>query len=272
MTAAPRDVSDAGPANAGRSRWLGQLRSQVGFDLLAFRRNPAATFFTVIMPLIFLVIFTSIFGNEELDSGRRVATFYVPGILTLAIVSATFVNLAMTITTKRERGVLKRIRATPLRPQIFIGSQAVAGMAISLVMTVLLIAVGWVVFDVTVLAKGVPSLVISTIIGAASFAAMGLALSPFIPSEDAAPAMTNVIVLPLYFISDVFIVSDGDLGVLSTIGSLFPIKHLASALNESFDPFATATPWPWDHWLVVAAWGAVGAIVMLKRFRWTPRR
>ena len=92
------------------NRWARQLRSQVGYDLLAFRRNPAATFFTVVLPLIFLLLFTSIFGNEVLEGrdGLRAATFYVPGILALAIISATMVNLAMTTVTRREDGALKR--------------------------------------------------------------------------------------------------------------------------------------------------------------------
>lgn len=252
--------------------WLLQLRHQVRFDLLMFRRNPAATFFTVIFPLIFLFIFTGIFGNEELDNGIRLATFYVPGILTLAIVSATLVNLAMTTTTRRERGILKRVRGTPLRPWVFTLAQATAGVAISLFMTALVVAIGWLVFDVSVVAEGVLSLVLSVLIGAASFAALGLALTALIPSESAAPAITNAIVLPLYFISDVFIVGTDKPRVLEQIANLFPIQHLAAALQESFDPLATSTPWPWAHWLVIAAWGLAGGVLTKLTFRWLPRR
>lgn len=251
--------------------WPAQLRHQAGFDLMMFRRNPAATFFTVIFPLIFLFIFTGIFGNEEFDNGVRVATFYVPGILALAIISATMVNLAITMTTRRERGILKRVRGTPLRPWVFILAQAAAGVAISLFMTVLVVAIGWLVFDVSVVGVGVASLALSVLIGAASFAALGLALTAIIPSEAAAPAVTNAIVLPLYFISDVFIVGDKPL-LLERIANVFPIQHLASAMQESFDPFVTSAPWPWDHWLVVAAWGVAGAVIASLTFRWIPRR
>lgn len=253
-------------------KWLSQLRHQTSFDLLMFRRNPAATFFTVIFPLIFLFIFTGIFGNEELDNGVRLATFYVPGILTLAIVSATLVNLAMTMTTRRERGILKRVRGTPLRPWVFVLAQATAGVAISLFMTLLVVAIGWLVFDVSVVGVGVLSLVLSVLIGAAAFAALGLALTAIIPSESAAPAVTNVIVLPLYFISDVFIVGTDKPRVLEQIANLFPIQHLASAMQESFDPFVTSAPWPWDHWLVVAAWGLAGGVITMLTFQWVPRR
>jgi len=252
-------------------KWLTQLRHQTRFDLLMFRRNPAATFFTVVFPLIFLFIFTGIFGNDETDDGVRVATFYVPGILALSVVSATMINAAMTIVTRRERGILKRVRGTPLRPWVFVIAQALAGIAISVFMTVLVVAIGWIVFDVSVVGVGVGSLALTVLIGAAAMSALGLALTAIIPSESAAPAVTNAIVLPLYFISDVFIVGDKP-AVLETIANLFPIQHLAAALQESFDPFVTSAPWPVDHWLVIGAWGLAGGLIALATFRWTPNR
>lgn len=251
---------------------LARLRHQVGFDLLIFRRNPAATFFTVILPLIFLVIFTSIFGNETMSNGAKVATLYVPGILALAIISATAVNLAITMTARRERGVLKRVRGTPIPPWIFVAAQAIAGFAISALMTVIIVVVGRVLFGVSLNASGIPSLLITLVIGAGSFAMIGLALTAIIPSEDAAPAVTNAVMLPLYFISDVFISGDSVPGWVQTVGNLFPVRHMTHALQESFDPFAEGTPFPWNHWLVIAAWGAFGTFIALTRFRWTPNR
>ncbi len=258
-------------STASRSN-LSRLRRQVAFDLLIFRRNPAATFFTVILPLIFLVLFTSIFGNETLDNGAKVATFYVPGILALALVSATAVNVAIGMTARRERGILKRVRGTPIPPWIFVAAQGMAGFAISAVMTLVIIIVGRVLFGVSLNVAGIPSLVISVAIGAASFAMIGLALTTIIPSEDASPAVTNAIMLPLYFISDIFIVEGQAPSWVELIGNLFPVRHLNQALQDSFDPFFEGTPWPWDHWLVIAAWGVFGALVTLRWFRWTPRR
>jgi len=258
--------------STGTVSGLSRLRHQTEFDLLIFRRNPAATFFTVVLPLIFLVIFTSIFGNETLSNGAKVATLYVPGILALAIVSATAVNLAITMTTRRERGVLKRVRGTPIPPWVFVASQAVAGFVISALMTVIIIIVGRILFGVSLNGNGVVSLVITVLIGAASFAAIGLALTVIIPSEEAAPAVTNAVMLPLYFISDVFIPGDQIPDWVQTVADIFPIKHLSVALQESFDPFAEAAPWPWQNWLVIAAWGLLAVVVTLRRFRWTPRR
>ena len=248
------------------------LLRQANLDLLIFRRNPAATFFTVILPLIFLLLFTSIFGNDEIEPGVRAATFYVPGIMALAIISATGVNLAMTITTRRERGILKRVRATPIPTRVFIASQAIAGFVLSIIMTVIIVLIGRVLFSVSLNVNGIPSLLITLLIGAFSFAAIGLALTSIIPSEDAAPAVTNAIFLPLYFISDVFIVGADTPTFIQRIGDIFPVKHLSNALQESFDPFAESAPFPWENWLVIAAWGVVAAVITLRTFRWTPRR
>lgn len=248
------------------------LRHQASFDLLIFRRNPAATFFTVILPLIFLVIFTSIFGNETLDGGARAATLYVPGILALAITSATAVNLAITMTARRERGVLKRVRGTPMPPWVFMAAQAIAAVAISLAMTALIVIIGRVLYQVGLRAAGVPTLAITVLVGAASLATIGLALTTIIPSEDAAPAVTNAVMLPLYFISDVFIPDEQIPSWIQTLAELFPIQHLSKALQGSFDPLTVGTVWPWRHWLVIAAWGLLGVLVTLRWFRWTPRR
>jgi len=251
---------------------LSKVIHQLKFDLLIFRRNPAATFFTVILPLIFLVIFTSIFGNNELANGASIATLYVPGILTLAIVSATSVNLAITMTTRRERGVLKRIRSTPIPQWVFIISQMLAGGVIAFVMTVIISAMGRVLYGVELQWATLPSLIVSLLLGAMAFAAIGLALTVIIPSEDAAPAVTNAVFLPLYFISGVFIPDTEVPSWVTTVGNFFPVSHLNQALQESYNPFADGAAWPWNHWLVIAGWGLVGAVITSLKFRWTPNR
>jgi len=90
---------------------------QFRFDQKVFWRNRAAVFFTAILPLIFLFILATLFRNREI-SGLNVkgATYYVPAIITLAVISATTVKLATNLPAEREAGMLKRIRGTPCRP------------------------------------------------------------------------------------------------------------------------------------------------------------
>jgi len=252
-------------------RTLRVLYHQVGFDLLIFRRNPASTFFTIVFPLIFLFVFVGVFGNQELTNGTPVANVYVAGLLALQIVSATTMNLAITTTMRREGGMLKRVRGTPLAPWVFLMAQAVGAFVIALAAAILMNLAGWLVFGVNVVPETLVSLGITILIGSASFSMLGLALSIIIPSQNAAPAIANAILLPLYFISGVFIPDEQIPGWISDLAGFFPIKHLASALFESYDPFASGMPWPATEWLVIATWGLFAAALVLRFFRWNPR-
>jgi len=246
---------------------------QARFDLKAFVREPAALFFTVILPLIFLVLFVALFGNEDVTVGAQQvsgATYYVPGIMTLSIVSATFVNLAMVLTTERESGQLKRVRGTPLPPAVFIAGRVLTGVAVASAMTVLLLLLGLLVYDLQLPGAGLVGFVVAALLGAAAFAALGIALTAAMPSRAAAPAVTNAVVLPLYFISGIFVPAENMPDWVNRVGDLFPVKHLYAALLEPFTPGASGLGIEWGDLAVLAAWRVAGAIVALRTFRWVP--
>jgi ABC-2 type transport system permease protein len=247
---------------------------QARYDLKAFVREPAALFFTVILPLIFLFLFVALFGNEDIDVGGQTvsgSTYYVPGIITLSIVSATFVNLAMILTNERESGQLKRMRGTPLPQWVFIAGRVSMSVLVATGMTVLMLVIGVLVYDVDLPGLPLVGFLATAVIGAASFAALGIALTRIIPSRSAAPAITNAVVLPLYFISGVFVPADAIPDWVNDVGSIFPVKRLYSGLLESLAPHATGLGIQWDDLAVVVAWGLAGALVALWTFRWTPK-
>ncbi len=260
------------------TRALAQLSTLTRYNLLALRRNPAASFFTVVLPLLFLVIFSAILGNEmvridEQSEPVRLATLYVPGILALALVSATTVNLTITNVNRREIGLLKRLRSSPLRPSTYMLGELVTGLLIVLFMAVLLISVGWIVFDASLRLAAIPMLLLTILITAPAFSALALAMSTIIGSVSAAPAVTNMFVLPLYFVSGVFFPTTEDSPTIITfIGDVFPIRHLVNALSDGFNPTLTGVTWPWQDLLVVAAWGVFGVLVAVRRFQWVPRK
>ena len=247
---------------------------QFRYDQKTFWREPTAVFFTVALPLIFLFIFTSIFGNEAtVVEGHEVkgSTYYVPGILALSLVSATLVNLAISVSILRERGVLKRVRSTPLPPWIFMAGR----MATATVVTLLLVAVvsllGRLVYGVRLPTNTLPGLLLTVVIGTPAFSALGLALTAAIPSEDAAPAVTNAIVLPLYFFSGIFIPIEDLPRGMRLVGDLFPVKHLFEALLTAFVPATSGSGIEWQHLGVLALWGVIGLAVAVRSFRWAPR-
>jgi len=254
---------------------MAKTLSSAKYALLSFRRNPAATFFTIIFPLLFLVIFGFVFGSETTgppDQQVDVATFIVPGILGLSIVSATFVNLAMGQVIRREAGQLKRLRGTPLSPLSHIIGQILSALVIVVFMTVLVTVIGRLFFGVEFNLNSIGVFALSIALGSVAFSALGLAITAIIPNDDAAPAITNATVFPLYFISDVFFFSDDDSsGFIDTLGSIFPVKPLVESLQDSYNPFIESVSIPWANWAVVAAWGAFGVIIAARFFKWTPQ-
>jgi ABC-2 type transport system permease protein len=246
---------------------------QFRFDQKTFWRNPASVFFTVIFPVIFLVIFNTIFGDEPIDElgGITTSTYYVPAIITLAVVSATLQSLAVNITIDRESGILKRGRGTPLPPWAFFAGRIGNAVVVSVLLTVLVVAIGRLAYDVPVPWDRLPAVLVTLAIGAAAFCSLGVALTAAIPSEDAAAPIANVAVLPLYFLSGVFIPeTEIPQGVLH-VADAFPIRHFFEAFFAAFSPETVGAGFAWGHLAVVAVWGAVGFALAMRFFRWTPR-
>jgi ABC-2 type transport system permease protein len=252
---------------------LALVSHQFRYDQKIFWRDPASVFFTVMLPVIFLLIFATIFGNETIEErgGVKTTTYYVPAIITLAVVSATLVSLAIQLTEARENGILKRGRGTPMPAWVFIGGRVGNSIVISVLMLVLLTALGWAIYGVDVPWDRLPAVLVTLAVGAAAFCCLGIALSAAIPSMEAAPAITNATVLPLYFLSGVFI-PDSEIpsGVLH-FADAFPIRHFFEAFFAAFDPYTSGAGFEWGHLAVVACWGGLGMVLAIRYFRWTPR-
>jgi ABC-2 type transport system permease protein len=243
------------------------------YDQKVFWRNSASVFFTVMLPLIFLFIFATIFGNDEIEElGVNTTTYYVPAIVALAVISATTVALAVNLTTDRERGLLKRVRGTPLPTPVFVSGRVGNSLVISLLMVVLIAVLGRLVYGVSLPGQTIPALLVTLAVGAFAFSCLGFALTTIIPNEDAAPAVTNAIVLPLYFISGVFI-PDSEIpeGVLH-VADAFPVRPFFQAFFTAWDPNTTGAGFEWGHLALVAAWGVAGLVIAMLAFRWEPRR
>ena len=211
---------------------------QFRFDQKTFWRNPASVFFTVMLPVIFLLIFATIFGNDRIEElgGVKTTTYYVPAIITLAVVSATMQSLAISLTVDRENGLLKRTRGTPLPSRVFIAGRVGNSIVVSVLMLVILAALGRILYAVEIPWERLPAVLVTLCVGAAAFSCLGIAITAAIPSEDAAAPVTNVAVLPLYFLSGVFIPeSEIPSGVLH-VGRRLPDPALLRGLLHGLGP------------------------------------
>ena len=244
---------------------------QARYDLLAFLRNRQARFFTLILPLIFMVIFVSVFGNHRIGPEHvKASTYYVPGISALAIIAASFVNLVISLTAQREAGVLKRRRATPMPAWALIAARTITAMTISLVVMAVLLVLGRFAYGVRLPTSTIPGVLLTAVVGSATFCVLGYAISTAIGSEDAAQPMVQAIMLQLYFISGVFIPNVNLPGWLQDTAKVFPVQHLADGLHNAFDPATRGVGIVWGDLGVLALWAAAGLLIALRRFTWTP--
>lgn len=247
---------------------------QLRYDQKLFWRNPATVFFSVALPLLFLFLLGAVFGD---GAGRDPIydllgdQYLVPAIMTLGIVSATFVNIAMTITFQREMGVLKRMRGTPLPTSVFVSARTANAVVNASLIAVVIMIAGKLAYDVDITATRLVGVAIATVVGSVAFCTLGFALTVFIPNQSAAPAITNMIVLPLYFISGVFGNASNLPDALREIGQIFPIYHLGACLFESFSPNAEGIAIQFNDLLNLVVWGAIGLIFASLKFRWEPR-
>jgi ABC-2 type transport system permease protein len=168
-------------------------------------------------------------------------------------------------------GVLKRVRGTPLPTFGFVSARTASAVVNAALIALVILIAGKIFYGIDITAPRLIGVAIVTVVGAVSFCALGFAITVFIPNQSAAPAITNMIVLPLYFISGVF----GDAAnlptVLQDIGKFFPIYHLGACLFSAFSPHASGIGISVKNLAVVIAWGAVGMIFAIFKFRWEPQ-
>ncbi len=248
---------------------------QFRYDQKAFWRNPASVFFTVAFPVILLLIFDIIFGSDTVHAhGKAIKTtaYYVPAIITLSVISATMQSLAMSLVIAREDGRLKRGRGTPMPPWVFIAGRIGNSIVVALIMMALIAAIGAVLYGVPIPWSRLPGLLVVLVVGAASFCCLGIALTAAIPSQDAAAPIVNALLLPLYFLSGVFIPDDQLPGGVIHFADVFPVRHFFEAFFNVYLPASGGgSGLGWGNLAIVAAWGVVGLLLSVRFFRWTPK-
>jgi ABC-2 type transport system permease protein len=254
---------------------LGLAFRQVRYENRSFWRNPAAAFFTVVFPLMFLVIFNLVFGEGTIQHfGREVSTsnFYVPAIAAFSVITACYTNLAMNLTFARDEGILKRRRGTPLPTPAFLLGKILHSSLIALLLVFVVTVFGALFYDVEIPTDKLPALIVTVMVGAAAFSSLALAIQGFVPNADAAPAVINFSILPLLFISDIFIPLENAPEWLNTFAGVFPIKHYSEAMMSAFNPFDNGSGFEWVDLAVVGLWGLVGLAIASRFFSWEPRR
>ena len=230
-----------------------------------FWRNPTAAFFGVLLPLGLLAIFGAVFAGRQED-----LDVIVPGIAAMSIMSATFTALAYNVTTLRERGILKRLRGTPLPTSAYLGGLAGNAVANAALQLVIVIVAGKFAFGVD-WPRDWGALAVFAIAGVLCFTLLGVALSHFIPNPESAPAYVNAVFLPQILIAGVFYDAEQAPTVIQDIAQALPLTHLVDGLSGAMiDGDGVSSHW--TALLVLALWAVAGGILAVRGFSWEARR
>src|SRR6516225_4324639 len=240
---------------------------QVRYEQLSFWRNPQSAIVTFVFPVVFVVIIGALFGSVGQSSyfgGLSALQYYVPTIAALSVLGSCYGQLAVALAARRQNGILKRTRATPLPAWAYFGGLLAHCVLVSIADIVLIVGVGR-LYGVPFPSHW-PAIALTLVLGAAAFCALGVAVASVISNAEAAPAVAQLVLLPLLFLSGTYLPIHSQ--VLNQVTGWLPIRPFNEALTG---PLSRHTGADWRHLAVLAAWGVVGAIVAVRRFRWDPR-
>ncbi len=238
----------------------------------AFWRNPASAFFTFAFPLMFLVIFTALLGHGQVMLGGREVhqtTYYVAEMAAFAVITSCYNNIAISLTFQRDSGVLKRTNGTPLPGVIYMVARVLHALLMALLLVAITVTFGKLAYHAEVPTGGaLARFLVILVVGAVTFCALGFAVTAAIPNFDAAAPIVNATILPLLFLSGVFIpIGDNAPTWITWTARIFPVKHFADGMQAGF----VGTAFHWNDVLVVGLWGVAGLVIALRRFSWEPR-
>lgn len=269
--------SGEGPARAvsrvqaaGRPAPWRLLLAQVRHASALFWRSKTTAFFAVGFPIMLALVIPQVFGTDMVpDRGVPIPQVITPVMAVYGMAASTYLFLGAAMSRARERGILKRIHGTPLPVGTYLAGHLIAAVGVALVSLVLVVLAGIAVYDVEIVWTKVPALLAYVMLGVACFSALGLALAGLAPNERAADTLANVTLLPLAFVSDIFILG-GLPAVLDAIGWVFPLKHLANAVAGTFNPTVADLGWHAGYLLALTAWLIVGLVLAVRFFSWAP--
>jgi ABC-2 type transport system permease protein len=240
---------------------------QLRWEQVAFWRSREAAVFVFLFPLLLFTLLTAVYNGHIY--GRPASWALLAGMLGYGIANTAFAGLALILVARRETGILKRIRATPLPAATYLTAVLTSILIVFALQTVALFVLGRVLKS-TPWPHHLPSLVLTLALGVFAFASLGVAITGVIRSLEGSSAVVNIIVLPMAFLSGSFGARRNYPEVLQALGDVLPLKYFLDAVNaiylhgqELWDkPTAVA---------VLAAWGVFGMAVALRTFRWQPR-
>ncbi|GID32347.1 ABC transporter permease [Paractinoplanes brasiliensis] len=237
------------------------LRGQISYALLGLRRDVLSVFFAIVFPALLLALFPTVFGDVRVH-GLTMAQYLFAGLAAYTVAVTAFVDMPEGVVGARSAGVLKRLLGTPLPFRWYVAGRVCAALIVGVLGVAVLAVVGIGFLDVRVDPVRLPAVVVAVVLGSLCFSALGLAVAALLPAARSLVAVTLGILLPLCFVSEIFVVGDRPLpGALTAVADVFPLRHLLQALLTATRPDVTGAGFAWSHLAVVAAWAGLGLVV-----------
>jgi len=247
--------------------FLHQLRGEQRL----FWRSHELAFFTFLFPVLIFVLLGSVYGDDRIKSEHNVksSAYLLAGILGYGAAATAFAGLSIVLVIRREGGILKRLRATPLPAPVYVLGVLGSTVIVYAIESAALIVLGRAMFGVAFPDQWL-SLVLALLLGTLAFAALGIALTGFIRSGDGSSAVVNAIYLPMAFLSGSFWSPHAYPRFLEVIADILPLTYFIRLMRDV--ALRDETIWSdWREALVVAAWGLGGLVIAARSFRWEPR-
>ncbi|HLX31246.1 MAG TPA: ABC transporter permease [Gaiellaceae bacterium] len=249
-----------------RRRTRGLFLHQFRTEQLVFWRSREAAFFIFLFPLLLFLLLGAVYHGHYQQ--KPIVWAVLAGLIAYGCANTAFAGLAIQLVLRRESGVLKRLRSTPLPPPTYVSALLLSTLVVFALQTVALFLLGRALYG-TPFPSDIPSLAATVVVGAAAFAALGTATASVIRSAEGSSAVVNFILLPMAFLSGAFGPTKGYPSVLRAIGDVLPLKYFVKLVDAVYlhghgfwtQPGALA---------VLCAWGAAGLVFTVLKFRWEP--
>jgi ABC-2 type transport system permease protein len=245
---------------------------QVGFEQLSFWLNPIGALMTIAFSVVFLILLGATAGHATVRSygGIKLIDYYVAGFCAYGIMAACFTILAITLVNRRETGLLKRLRLSPLPTWMLMDALIINAMIVAVMGVALLLVVGWLGYGVSGPSHWAP-FIVTLLVAMICYSALGVGVSTLVPNQDSAGPIVSLTFFILVALSGLWFPIAPNSG-LATFANFFPIRHLINALVGSFTGESGTPYWPWKDLGVMLIWGAGGVVVGLRRWSWSPKR
>jgi ABC-2 type transport system permease protein len=243
------------------------FRHEVRMQQLLFWRNKESAVFVFIFPPMLFLLLGALY-DRRID-GFPAADVLLVGMLGYGCINTAFAGLAIMLVIRREAGVLKRVRATPLPPATYLAAVLCSTLFVFVLQMLLTMALGMVLYG----AHGPQNwlgLGLATMLGVAAFAGLGFGAAALIRSAEGSSAVVQLIVLPMAFLSGSFGPTRSYPDFLQAIADVLPLTYFIRILKDVYLRGESFWSQP-GAILVVVVWGLAGLLIAWRRFGWEPR-